>query len=355
MDLVVVILAGGAGTRFWPLSTEERPKQFLRLLGEKSLLQMSYDRARELVPPERILVLTNESFLSQVREQLPLIPSENVIGEPRRRDTAAAVILSSLLARRLYKNPIILTITADHLIEPLEEFLRAVRGAAEGASRERVLYTFGIRPTYPATSYGYLELGERIPSDDGLEHYRVLRFKEKPDPETARQYLQEGRYLWNSGMFVWQAEVILEEASLYLPGHLEALKGAVDAWGKGEWRDALLEAFSRIESISIDYGVMEKSSRVRCVVAPFRWSDVGGWVALGEHLPRDDKGNAHRGRIETLDAEDNIIFCEDPSERVSLIGVRDLVVIRAGGETLIVPKDRSEDIKRLVKKIWGEA
>jgi len=350
---MVAILAGGAGTRFWPLSTEDRPKQFLKLLGDRSLLQMSSERVGGLAPPERIFVLTNEAFVPVVREQLPEVPEQNIIGEPLRRDTAAAVILSALLARRLFGNPVILTVTADHVIEPKEEFLRAAKGAIREAQRRPFLYTFGVKPTYPATSYGYLEVGERIGTEDGLEHRRVLRFKEKPDLETARVYLAEGRYLWNSGMFVWQAEAILEEASQFLPQHLEALQKAVEAWGSPRWGEALREAFASVEPISIDYGVMEKSQRVLCVVAPFRWSDVGGWVALGEYLEKDPWGNAHRGRLEVLDAHDNIAFCEDPSERISLIGVKGLVVVRAGKETLVVPKERAEEIKALVKRIQG--
>lgn len=350
-DVMVVVLAGGAGTRFWPLSTEDRPKQFLKLLGDTSLLQQSYERIKDLAPRERIFVLTNEAFLPLVREQLPEVPEGNVIGEPLRRDTAPAVILSALLARRLFGNPVLFTVTADHLIEPKGEFLRAAKGAIEEAQRRPVLYTFGVKPTFPSTSYGYLEVGEAIETSDGLEHRRVLSFKEKPDLETAKGYLAEGRYLWNSGMFVWQAEVILEEAARYLPKHLEALDRAANAWGTPRWREALKEAFGSVQAVSIDYGIMERSQRVYCVVAPFQWSDLGGWVALGDYLERDQGGNAYRGRLEVLDAEDNIAFCEDPSERISLIGVRGLVVVRAGKETLIVPKERVEEIKALVERI----
>ena len=352
-DLVVVILAGGAGTRFWPLSTEQRPKQFLDLFGGRTLLQRSLDRVRGMVPPERVLVLTNEAFLSQVREQLPELPEENVVGEPARRDTAAAVALSALLCRRLFGDPVILTLTADHLIEPVELFQKAALSAIDAAAREGVLYTFGIRPSYPATSYGYLELGRKVDEDEGIEHYEVLRFKEKPDLQTAKGYLREGRYLWNSGMFVWQTGVILEELKEHLPRHLDHLEGALRHLGTPRWRQALRDAFEPLEAISIDYGVMEKASRVRCVAAPFRWSDVGGWLALQEFLPRDAAGNAYRGKLQTLEAEGNLVFCDDDDEVVALVGVKDLVVVRAGKTTLVVPKERAEEVKRLVQRLKG--
>ncbi len=350
-QLVVVILAGGAGTRFWPLSTEVRPKQFLRLLGPRSLLQMSFDRVKELVNPERVLVFTNRSLLPLVREQLPEVPEENLVGEPLRKDTAAAVALSALIVRKRFGDAVILTVTADHVIEPVDRFLKAARSAVGKAAAEDVLYTFGIRPTYPATSYGYLELGARVGVDDGVEHYEVLRFKEKPDLQTAERYLQEGRYLWNSGMFVWRAGVILEELRQHLPQHVQTIGRALEEWGTSRWEDALRDAFEPLEAISIDYGVMEKTSRVRCVAADFRWSDVGGWVALGEFLPRDERDNAFRGRLETLDAEGNIVFCEDEAELVALVGVKDMVVVRAKGATLIVPKGRAEAVKKLVQRL----
>lgn len=351
-NLVVVILAGGAGTRFWPLSTEQRPKQFLDLFGGRTLLQRSLDRVRGMVPLERIFVLTNEVFLPQVRKQLPELPEQNLVGEPARRDTAAAVALSVLLCKRLFGDPVILTLTADHLIEPVELFQKAALSAIDAAA-EGGLYTFGIRPSYPATSYGYLELGRKLNDDDGIEHYEVLRFKEKPDLETAKGYIREGRYLWNSGMFVWRTETILEELRRYLPRHLDHIEAALHHLGTPRWRQALKDAFEPLEAISIDYGVMEKASGVRCVVAPFRWSDVGGWVALQEFLPRDAAGNAYRGRIEALGAEGNIVFCDDPDEVVALVGVKDLVVVRAGKTTLVVPKDRAEEVKRLVQRLKG--
>lgn len=348
-DLVAVIMAGGVGTRFWPVSTKRRPKQFLSLFGDRSLLQMSYDRLRGLLPPERVLVLTNRDFVPLVREQLPEVPAENVIGEPFRRDTSAAVCLAAALAERRFGNPVIATLTADHLIEPVELFQETLRSAASQAEDERVLYTFGVRPDYPATGYGYLEIGDRVAEEGGIAHYRLERFKEKPDRETAEGWVASGRFLWNSGMFVWRTDVILSELATHLPDHLERLRRAVESDRTPEWERALAEAFEPLPAISIDFGVMEKAAAVRCIAATFSWSDVGGWLALRDHLPRDGSGNHTHAEVYGLDARDNLVFCEDPGEKVMLVGVEGLVVVHSGDRVLVARKERAEEIKRLVK------
>ena len=349
MDLVVVIMAGGAGTRFWPLSTEETPKQFLKLFGDRTLLQKSFDRVSNLVPPERILVLTNETFVAMVREQLPQIPVENIIGEPIRRDTAAAVGLAAVLCRRRFGNPVIATLTADHLIEPVALFQKTLLSAVYRAADNNVLYTFGIEPTYPATGYGYLERGMQIVDDEGIEHFQLLGFKEKPDLETARQYVASGRFYWNSGMFVWTADAILKQIEIHLPGHAKALSHAATFDQAPQWDQALKAAFESLHTISIDFGVMEKAQNVCCVASRFSWNDVGGWLALKSYLPKDEAGNCCRGKAMTLDATDNLVFCEDSNETMALIGVKDLVIVRAGSRTLITHKGRTEDIKKLVQ------
>ncbi len=349
IDLVVVIMAGGMGTRFWPLSTERIPKQFLNLFGDRTLLQKSFDRVSNLVPPERILVLTNVAFISMVKEQLPQIPVENIIGEPIRRDTAAAVSLAAVLCRRRFGNPVIATLTADHLIEPVVLFRKTLLSAARRAIDDNVLYTFGIEPTYPATGYGYLERGMQIADDDGIEHFRLVRFKEKPDLETARRYIESGKFYWNSGMFVWTANAILKEIEMHLPDHAKVLSHAATFDQTPQWDQALKAAFESLHAVSIDFGVMEKAQNVCCVASRFSWSDVGGWLALKSYLPEDEAGNRCRGKAVTLDATDNLVFCEDPRETMVLIGVKDLVIVRAGSKTLVTHKDRTEDLKKLVQ------
>jgi len=350
LDLVVIIMAGGVGTRFWPLSTKEMPKQFLNLFDDRTLLQKSYDRISSLVLPQRILILTNAAFVSIVKEQLPEIPEENIIGEPARRDTAAPVGLAAFLCRKRYGNPVIVTLTADHLIEPVHLFRQTLLSAARRASEDNALYTFGIVPTYPATGYGYLERGAQIGDDGGIQHFQLLRFKEKPDTETARKYVESGQFYWNSGMFVWTADAIIAEIEEHLPDHANALSTAVSFDQEPGWDNALKEAFASIHRVSIDFAIMEKSKKVCCVASDFSWNDVGGWLALRSCLPNDEAGNCCRGQAMMLDSSGNLVFCEDPDETIMLVGVEDLVIVRTMGKTLITHKDRTEDIKKLVEE-----
>ncbi|MFZ9885864.1 MAG: mannose-1-phosphate guanylyltransferase [Myxococcota bacterium] len=347
-DLVVVIMAGGAGTRFWPASTESTPKQFLRFFGERSLLQQSYDRVVSLVGEERIFVLTNERFVPLVTAQLPSLPRENVIGEPARRDTAAAVALAALLAARRFRDPIIATLTSDHLIEPAGALQAALVSAARGARASGALYTFGIAPDHPATGYGYLEVGEPLVDDDGVAHLSLERIVEKPELARATAFVAGGRHLWNSGMFVWSASAILGELERQLPKHLALLRPAVEADGTVGFAGKLAAAFEPLDRVSIDYGVMENAELVRCCRGQFAWSDVGGFPALAEHLSHDERSNAHRGSLCALEAERNLVFCEDEGEQVALLGVSDLLVVRAGKRTLVMPRARAEEIKRLI-------
>ncbi len=350
-DMAVLIVAGGSGTRFWPLSTPERPKQFLTLFGERSMLQETFDRVHGLTGPERIMVLTGERFTDLVREQLPEIPPENVIGEPIPRDTAAAMTLGAALCRKRFGDIPILVLPADHVIEPVSAFRKTVTSAARAAQQDGAIYTLGIKPTWPSSSYGYLESGPHIRTDNQIEHYELARFKEKPDVVTAQRYLEEGRYLWNSGIFIWSPEVILEEVRRFLPEHHSRISALVEYDMKPDWEEKLEEAFEPLEKISIDFGVMEKSGRVRMIRADFDWNDVGGWLAIESFLEADQNGNRARGDLKCHEAGDNIVYCDSAEETVALVGVRDLVVVRAGAYTLVTHKDSTEEVKKLVRKM----
>jgi mannose-1-phosphate guanylyltransferase len=350
-DIVVLIMAGGGGTRFWPLSNQKCPKQFMNLFHDRTLLQQSFDRVSGLVSADHILILTNERYMSLIREQLPEIPEANIIGEPIARDTAAAIALGAVLCRSRFGNPTMVVLTADHLISPIETFQRTILSAVYAATEEGYLYTFGIVPTFPATGYGYLEQGEMIKADDGIEHFQLLRFKEKPDLETARSYVASGQFLWNSGMFVWTVETILNEIKRHLPDHAKALLPLAEVDGTDEWDPAIRNAFEALPKISIDFGVMEKSKHVRTVRAEFEWSDVGGWMALEKFLSPDGAGNVACGCIKCQNASGNIVFCKDDKETVALVGVDNLVVVRAGDKTLVVHRDHTEDVKKLVERL----
>lgn len=336
-------MAGGAGTRFWPISTEEFPKQFQTLVGNRSLLQESFHRIRDLCPAEQVLVLTHEKYVGVVQKQLPEIPKENIIGEPERRDTAAAVALAALLGQHRFGDAVMLMLTSDHWIHPLDEFHIAIREMVAGSTEQGVIYTMGIRPQYPATAYGYLHLGERIPGAV-LPHYRLKEFKEKPRIELAAEYVRDGGYLWNSGMFGWTFDTIIGQFEKHLPHHLEVLRPAV--LGK----KTFAEVFPQLERISVDFAILEKADDVRCLEPRFAWSDLGGWLALEPFLSMDELGNLSRGRVDSFESRDNLVFCENPDERVALLGVEGLIVVRAGATTLVLPKSRTEEVKKLLEK-----
>lgn len=340
-DLVVVIMAGGAGTRLWPASTEQKPKQFWALTGSRTLLQLSFDRVHSRVATDRIIVMTHHDFVPLVRAQLPELPVDNIIAEPERKDTAAAIAYALVVVEARFGICSMAVLTSDHVIGPQEDFERTLFSAVQGAQTEGALYTFGITPTSPATGYGYLEIGETLPTIDGIAHHRLSCFVEKPNRARAEEFLQSNRFLWNAGMFVWRTSSLRNAFERTLPDHLTVLENGLRT-------STIASAFAHLPRISIDHGVMEKATDVRMVVARFAWSDVGSFPALSEHLPQDDKGNAHCGTVEALHAHNNLVWCEDSTERVALIGVDNLVVVRVGRDTLVVPKEHAEETKHLV-------
>ena len=340
--LVLLIMAGGAGTRFWPWSTDRLPKQFLQFVGDNSLLQETYRRSRDLCPAENILVLTHENYRDLVAQQLPDLAADQILCEPSRRDTAAAVAYGALEVKKRFGNPVTVTLTSDHWIQTVEQYQQAIAEIAWGASQVPALYTLGIRPDYPATGYGYLQLGETLYPERPLPHRRLVQFREKPAREVAEEYVASGNYLWNSGMFAWQNQVILDQFRQHLPAHLTTLEPAV----RGQI--PLDQAFAALEKISVDFAILEKAPDVRCVVPTFSWSDLGGWLALQPFLQEDSQTNHARGKVYSLESQGNMVVCEDPGETVALLGVSDLVVVRVGKRTLVAPKDRCEEIKKLL-------
>jgi len=351
VDLGVIIVAGGSGTRFWPISTPDRPKQFLTLFGSRSMLQETFDRVASIVPPERVLVVTGDRFAELVQTQLPELPPENIIGEPMPRDTAAAMTLGTVICRNRFGDIPLLIMPADHVISPVDLFHKTVLSAAKAAVEDGAIYTFGMRPRWPSSSYGYLECGPHVRSDKKIEHFELVRFKEKPDLTTAQRYIEDGRFYWNSGIFAWTPEVILEEMRRFLPEHHSRLVPLAEHDGTKRWKSELKKAFEPLPKISIDFGVMERSGRVRLIQADFDWDDVGGWLAIESFLEKDEAGNCVRGNLQCLDAGENIVYCAESGETVALVGVKDLVVVRAGAYTLVVHKDRTEEVKKLVDRM----
>lgn len=354
-----VIMAGGAGTRLWPLSRGNRPKQLLPVIQGKSLLRLSYDRLRGILPAEQIFVCTGAAFGAQVLENLPELPKENVLGEPVGRDTANAVGFSAAVLQHRDSDAVCAIVTADHVIEPIEKFQSALRTAFE-VTREQpdALVTFGIVPNHGHTGLGYVHRGEplRLKNDSGSA-YRVQGFKEKPDKAAADRYVESGRYYWNSGMFVWRADTVLNELSVHLPLAHRGLMRIAEVWNSPRRDTVLQEVYPTLPKISIDYAVLEPASQgkgrahVAVVEMPVQWLDVGSWPALAETLRTDEQSNAVEcGACVFLDSEDNIIVSEDPQHLISTIGINDMIIVHTKDATLVCPKHESQRVKELVAR-----
>jgi len=348
-NTVAVLLAGGIGTRFWPLSTPRRPKQFLTEWADRSLFTMTGERARRVAPASRILIMTNAAFQDKARSQLPDVPAENFLPEPLRRDTAPAIILAALVVRRRWPGAIMLVFPSDHHIEDEPGFHETMATAVRRA-REGGLGTIGIRPTWPATGYGYLRV-TRTPQV--LEPTPVEEFIEKPDPKTAEKYVRSNRYVWNAGIFAWQAEVFLAAAQRHLPDTYDALADLVDADGRLAGTGRVREAFKQVEAISVDFGIMEKAHDVWCVPATFRWDDVGGWLAVERLMEPDADGNCLRGRV-YLDATTDCVVIGKSGRPLAVAGMNDCVIVQSEDGTLVCHKSAAENVKRLVQRILDD-
>ncbi len=344
-----VVLAGGRGERFWPLSTAKRPKQLLTLVGERPMIAETVRRLDGLVPKQRILVVTNAEIAATTRALLPEVPPDNVFGEPLGRDTAAAVALSAALVRARDPEAAFAILPADHVIAETERFQGTLSAAFRIARGNDVLVVIGIPPTAPLSSFGYIEAETEPVATEGRLIYAVRRFVEKPDVETARRYLNEKRYYWNAGMFVWSLAALDRALSRHAPHLAELSRRLAAAAGHPDFEAVVRTAYAGIEKISIDYALMEKADNIRMIPADFTWDDVGSWTALRNHFPADPNGNVAIGDCAVLDAAGNTVF--SPGRLTALLGVRDLVVVQADGVTLICHRDRAEHIKRLVQQL----
>jgi mannose-1-phosphate guanylyltransferase len=343
-SLIPVILAGGKGERFWPLSRKHRPKQFLSLDGSgKSLLQATADRLSELAgSSEKLWVVTSAQLAQGVREQLPQLLEKNVLAEPEGRDTAPAVAWSTLEIARTYgEDAVVAFFPADHWIEDQQAFQNTIKAAAELASKEAAIVTLGITPNHPSTGYGYIEQGEQTGTFGGLPVYKVSRFTEKPDRETAEQFLATGRFSWNSGMFIFRAGVVLNELRTYAP----EIMGPLEEKG--------VEAYHQLPKKSVDYALMEKTQLAYVLPASFGWDDLGDWNAI-ERLLKGDAANVELAKHVGMDTKGAILYASDNDEVIVTIGLEDVVVVRDRNVTLIVKKDRTQEIKQVVKTLQDD-
>lgn len=343
--LIPIILAGGKGERFWPLSRRHKPKQFLSLDGSgKSLLQATAERLLSLAGDwQQLWVITSDLIASGVTEQLPNLPSTNLLVEPEGKDTAPAVAWATLeVAKRYGNDALVGFFPADHWIGDLHAYTQTLMGATELAASKKAIVTLGITPNYPSTGYGYIEQGESVGDFAGLPGYRVKRFREKPDQQTAESFLSSGGFSWNSGMFIFQAGVVLEELAIHAPNILNPLAE------KGK------DAYASIEKKSIDYALMEKTDLAYVLPASFGWDDLGDWNSL-ERLLKGDSANVEIANHVGKDTQGAIIYAADADEVIVTIGMEDVVIVRDRGVTLIVPKNRTQEIKQMLKILEGDS
>jgi mannose-1-phosphate guanylyltransferase len=347
-----VIMAGGRGERFWPLSTAARPKQVLSLVGGRPMLAQAVERLKGFIPPERILIITSAALVDVSREAVPELPPANVIGEPCGRDTAAACALGAAVVKARCAGGTFCILTADHVIKRIDRFLQILEHGFRVAERGDALVTIGIKPVFPSTGFGYIDCGEVL--DDGdVRVYKARRFVEKPDAQTADAYLQSGHYLWNSGMFIWKADTLLAALAQYeKPVHAMAcaMLPVVDT---PAFAASLTAEYNRLGRISIDYAVMEKAPNIVTASGDFEWYDVGSWPALEDHFEKDADGNVIIGEGAMLDSSGNVVV--SGNRLTALIGVNDLVVVHAEKATLICPKSRAQDVKQMVQQLAGNA
>jgi len=346
--LYAVILAGGGGTRLWPLSRLQQPKHLLSLGSKGSMLAQTCARVKPLIPDNCLLPVTVADHAQAVRQEIPDIPPQNIIVEPVGRGTGPCVGLMALLIRKRDPDAVMISLHADHVIEDEVRFLSVLRAAVRAAEAEH-LVTLGIVPTGPETGYGYIQRGDLLSQVEGHDVYRVERFTEKPDLETARSFVHSHEYFWNSGIFVWKVSVILAEIRRLLPELYAQLMEIEPALGTPQQTQAIERVWSTVRSVSIDVGVMEQANDVVMIPADIGWSDVGSWNSVASLLPADADGNVLQGECVMVDCQDTLIHSS--SRLVAALGLRGVVIIDTGDAVLVCPKERAQDVKKIVEQL----
>ncbi len=349
MDMRAVIIAGGAGTRFWPLSRKKRPKQFLPIVSDKTMIEETVHRLLPLIPSSNIFTIASSELTQGIKDLLPELPEDNLMVEPQGKNTAPSLMLAT--ARIYLQNPkaVVACLPADHLIKDTPAFLRKLEAGVSAAAGAEHLITFGIPPAYPATGYGYIQFSRENPVKIQAESfYPVQEFKEKPEYEQARNFVEKGNYFWNSGMFIWQADVFAQKLGQYAPSMFLYWEKMLDAL-KNDDENKIVSIFEDIPSISIDYALMEKAEGVLMTKGDFGWSDVGAWSSLADTWSQDQEGNAIRGETIILDSQNCLVY--NPGKLTALVGLKDLIVVDTGDALLIAHKSQDQKVKDIVEKI----
>jgi mannose-1-phosphate guanylyltransferase len=343
MEIFAVIMAGGVGARFWPRSKEKKPKQLIRIFGENTMIQDTVKRLDGLIKNENIYVITNKVQKLRVKEQLPQLPEENIIDEPFGKNTAACIALASVLIKQKNPEAVTITLPSDHLIQDDQAFRDCLQTAAQFAYDSKGLVTIGITPTRPETGYGYIQYDEKEISKN---IYKVLTFAEKPNLSTAKDFIESGDFLWNSGIFIWRIDTILDEFEKHLPEHFEGMTRVEKTIGTVDFEKELVQVYGQLKSISIDYGIMEKAKAVYLTKADFYWNDVGSWEAVYEVSEKNNEGNSIHGDVYAANTFDSYLF--SPKKFMAAIGVSNLIVIDTNDSLLICNRDNAQDVRQIV-------
>ncbi|MBC7251024.1 MAG: NTP transferase domain-containing protein [Anaerolineae bacterium] len=346
--MFALIMAGGSGTRLWPRSRKTQPKQLLDLGSGRTMFQEAYDRVVPLFGDEGIFVVTSGEYVPMMRQQVPSIPADNYIIEPFGRGTAPCIGLAALYLRRVDPEGVMCVLTADHYIEKAERFRRVLRAAARVAE-EGHLVTLGINPSFPSTGFGYVCRGTALGTVDGFEVFRVEKFTEKPDADTARRFCESGMYSWNSGMFIWRISVILREFERLMPNLYAQLMEIDAAIGTPQEQAVLSRVWPQVEKETIDYGIMEKAADVAVIPVDIGWNDVGSWSTLLDILPADENGNVITGQHVGVDTHKSLIY--SPHRLVATVGLEGMIVVDTGDVLLVCPRERAQEVRALVKRL----
>lgn len=350
--LHAVIMAGGSGTRFWPRSTEAHPKQFLNIFGDRTMLQSTVDRISPLIPPEHVWIITNDKYVDLVQKQLPDVPARNIVGEPVAKNTAPCVAAAATLIQQQDSDGTMVVLPADHQISEPKKFISVLETAEAKAKDGQSLVTIGIKPDRPETGYGYIEFDSDLSeTHNGIEVKKVRQFREKPDLETAEKFIASGNFLWNSGMFIWQATTILEEFAEHLPSIGKEVEKLSDSLSSENNKNAINSFYQGCPSISIDYGIMERSESVFVVPASFGWNDVGSWRAVYDLRSKDENKNAVQTDTATLvDSRNNLIHSKS-GKMIALVGVDNLAIVETEQAILVCELDNSQGVKKVVNHL----
>lgn len=347
--LCVLIMAGGRGTRFWPLSTEEKPKQFLNLIGDETMIQMTINRIKPIIPIERIFVCTGEMYIDLVKKQLPQLPERNIILEPEGRNTAPCIALSATVINKFYPNSNMVVLPSDHLIKDEEEF-RHILLAADAfiKENEEAIVTLGMSPTRPEVGFGYIKYSDEVYKKNDFRVIKVDEFVEKPNLDRAKKYLREGNYLWNGGMFIWSISNIINQIKIYSPDTYNALVEVMEVSNE-QLQETINKNYHNTEATSIDYAVLEKSKDVYVIPSNVGWDDVGSWEALDRYREKDDAGNILLGQSTAIKANNNLVISS--THKVIVEGLNDIYIIENEGKVLVGHKSNIGNIKELKKII----